>query len=162
MAPTNPTAVMYHNVWTYSEIQINHVLTGLQINQSKIRGYGGGCFLKSYLKCEIKKTARTKQERQDLCITNNSDSPLKRMALFMFPIIITLYRCLSLIVYKQALDSPPSKAVYVFIALLELGTIPACMKHLKRNLAEALKRHQLAHAFKSELHSSHHGLWPRR
>lgn len=86
-------------------------------------------------------------------------SLLKLRALFMFPIIITLYCCLSLTVYKPALGSSPSKVPSIFFALLELGAIPAYVKHLNKHLAEALKKHQLAHAFKSELHSSHCGLW---
>lgn len=68
----------------------------------------------------------------------------------MFPIIIALCCCLSLTtVYKPALDSPPSKAVSIFIVLLELAAIPAHVKHLNRCLAEALNKHQLAYAFRA-------------
>lgn len=92
---------------------------------------------------------------------SNSDSPLKLRAVLMFPTIIALYCCLFLMAaYKPALDSPPSKALSLFIVLLEPGAMPACMKHLNRDLAEALKKHEHAHAFKLELHSSHCGLWP--
>lgn len=59
-------------------------------------------------------------------------------------------------VYKTALPIKQS----VFISLLEPGAMTAHMKHLNRDLAEALKKHEIAHAFKSELHSSHCGLWP--